>query len=327
MLAGKIGAWGHADGTGQAAGFTNPRSMALAPDGSLIVHDLGWLRKVTPAGVVTSIAGRGRDEARAQSGLTADPDAPIPDEAAVAVDGRGNVYLADVHFHRLERVTPEGAITTIAGDVTPGFVDGMTGPTGPARLNGPDGLAIDDAGNLYVADMHNHAIRKVTPDGLMTTLAGNGTAGFADGSGGRNGTARFSSPTGLAVDASGTLYVADLMNDSIRKIAPDGTTTTLAGNGKTGFADGRGRSAQLNGPQFVALDDEGNVIVSDTRNHRIRMIAPDGTTTTVLGTGKQGGTLGDVKTTELSFPGGVAADTQGNVYVAGDRAIVVMRRR
>jgi hypothetical protein len=240
----------------------------------------------------------------------------------VAVDTLGNVYVADTFNHRIRKITPGGIATTLAGNGTFGFVDGTGGPSGTTQFHFPYGVAVDTLGNVYVADTLNHRIRKITPTGDTTTLAGNGGAGFADGTGGPSGTTQFSFAQAVAVDTLGTVYVADTLNHRIRKITPGGDTTTLAGNGTFGFVDGTGGpsgTAQFSAPYGVAVDTAGNVYVADNSNNRIRKISPGGTTTTLSGNGTTGfadGTGGPGGTTRFNSPRGVAVDNAGNVYVA-----------
>lgn len=208
-------------------------------------------------------------------------------------------------------------ISTLAGTGLFGYVDGVGAA---AQFNQPIGLAVDAAGNVYVADFENHRIRKVTPTGTVTTLAGDGTAGFADG----NGTAaKFLGPRDIDVDASGNLYIADAFNNRIRKITPTGTVSTIAGDGTRGSADGNGVSAQFDGPSGIAVDAAGNMYVADNINHRIRKITPTGTVSTLAGdTSTVGSSLGftDGVGTAARFndPAGIALDAGGNIYVADE---------
>jgi outer membrane protein OmpA-like peptidoglycan-associated protein len=240
---------------------------------------------------------------------------------SVALDATGNIYVTDRDNHRIRKITPDGTTTTLTGNGTAGFTDGTGGPTGTTQFNHPEGIAVDTAGNVYVGDSINHRIRKITPDGTTTTLTGNGTAGFTDGTGGTTGTTQFRFPFGVALDTAGNLYVTEL-NNRIRKITPDGTTTTLTGNGTAGFVDGTGGptgTTQFNRPEGITVDTAGNVYVADRDNNRIRKITPNGTTTTLAGNGELGfadGTGGPTGTAKFKAPTGVAVDRSGNVYVA-----------
>ncbi len=177
--------------------------------------------------------------------------------SAVAFDSAGTAYVADQWNNTIRKVTASGTVTTLAGTTTPGYRDG-SGEV--ALFDNPAGIAVDGAGIVYVAEQgtSNTRIRKIDPAGNVTTYAGNGTAGFADGAA---ATARFNLPTQLALDGSGNLYVADRNNHRIRRISPSGTVTTVAGSGVAGYADGSGTAAQLSSPTGVASDAAGNLVV------------------------------------------------------------------
>jgi len=224
------------------------RGITVDAAGNVFVADRHRVRKVTPNGEVSVLAGNrsGFADRRGNAARFNEPH-------GIAVDTTGNLYVADTKNHRIRKVTPNGEVSTLAGSVE-GFADGA-GQN--ARFNEPNGIAIDAAGNLYVGDEGNHRIRKVTPSGEVSTLAGN-EQGFADGQG---ITARFHNPSGIAIDAAGNLYMADTGNNRIRKITPEGEVSTLAGIVRD-RANGQENDAQLNAPRSVAIDAAGNLYVS-----------------------------------------------------------------
>jgi sugar lactone lactonase YvrE len=230
--------------------------------------------------------------------------------AGIVMDGSGTIFVADAFNNKIRKITPSGAVSTLAGSGEEGFADG-TGAR--AIFNGPAGLAIDKNGNLYTAEFRGHRIRKITPEGVVTTMAGSGKPGFADGTGAE---ASFNTPQGVAVDASGNVYVSESGNHRIRRITPSGLVSTLAGSGKPGCADGTGAEACFKSPTGIALDAVGNVYVSDTGNHQIRKITPSGVVTTLAGSGKPGFQDGQGTKASLNFPLGLAVDRNGNIYVA-----------
>jgi DNA-binding beta-propeller fold protein YncE len=251
---------GNADGTGTAAQFSSPQSVAVDSVGNVYVADTNnhTIRKITPAGVVTALAGTG-----VPGNLSADPP-QFSSPAGVAVDSSGTVYVADSGNHAIRKITPAGVVTTLAGTGASGTI-----AANPARFNTPSGVAVDSNGNVYVADSGNHAIRRITAAGVVTTLAGDGTAGSGDTA---NAPVRFNGPTGVAVDGAGNVYVADTQNDTIRKITSGGVVTTFAGQAGSVFsADG---AVRFNVPAGVAVDSNGTVYVADTNTNTIRRSLP-----------------------------------------------------
>ena len=216
------------------------------------------------------------------------------------------MYVADQENHRIRKITTSGVVSTLAGS-TYGYADG-TGTS--AKFNYPFGVAVDGAGNVYVADQGNHRIRKITTSGVVSTLAGS-TYGYTDGTG---TSAQFKYPIGVAVDGAGNVYVADQSNHRIRKITTSGVVSTLAGSTQ-GYTDGTGTSAQFSYPRGVAVDGAGNVYVADRYNHRIRKITASGVVSTLAGS-SQGYTDGTGTSAKFDYPSGVAVDGAGNVYVA-----------
>jgi len=249
---------------------------------------------------VSLLAGDGRDgviDGPASASRFSDP-------YGVAIGPRGVVYVADGgEANRIRLIQTDGAVSTLAGGKE-GFADGIGAA---AAFHTPSALALDHEGNLYVADTGNHAIRKVAPDGLVTTLAGSGSPGYLDGVG---RAAQFNGPVGVAVDDAGIVYVADTYNDRIRRIAPDGTVTTLAGNGKPGLLDGALPDAGFDTPSALAAGRDGTLYVADTGNHAVRRIKPDGTVDTLAIPLE-----GEIRP-PLRRPAGLALTRDGYLYIA-----------
>ena len=210
-------------------------------------------------------------------------------------------------------------VTVVAGE---GVADVRDGPSRLARFSDPFGVAVAPDGSIYVADAGRaQRVRRIAPDGIVTTVAG-GELGYRDGP---SSTARFDTPSGLAVDAGGGVLVADTGNNAIRRIAPDGSVTTVAGDGIPGYRDGPARQARFRGPTGIAVDARGRIIVADTYNDRIRSIDPDGTVSTIAGSGTPGLADGPAAASAFDTPSGVAVDPALNIYVA-DSGNVAIRK-
>jgi len=236
----------------------------------------------TVTATVTTFAGSGNSGAANGFGTEASFYLPI----AIAVDAAGNVYVADLGNNLIRKINLNGIVTTLAGS---GATGSANGPGTSASFSAPSGIAVDAAGNVYVADYGNHLIRKITPDGVVVTLAGSGAPGSADGQG---TAASFFSPTGVATDAAGNVYVADYGNNLIRKISPGGNVTTLAGANGAGY---------FNSPTGLATDAAGNVYIADYRNNRVELINATGQVITLA---------------HLYYPSGLTLSTAGNMYAS-----------
>ena len=217
-------------------------------------------------------------------------------------------------------VQPNGVVSTLAGSGAAGAADNSNALNASFSL--PRGLAVDGSGNTYVADQYNNTIRKITAGGVVSTLAGSGTRGHADGIGAE---ASFSDPTSVALDAVGNLYVADYSNNAIRRITPDGIVTTLAGSPTASFADGTGTAASFRGPFAVTIDNDAAVLVADSGNNRIRRVTQAGVVTTVAGTGLSGLTNGPASQAGFNFPAGIAVDSNRTVYVSDNGHHVIRK--
>jgi sugar lactone lactonase YvrE len=310
---------GSSDGSGNNARFSQPSAIAVDAGGNLFVTDTAnnTVRKITAAGVVSTLAGSAGNAGSADgSGQKARFNQP----GGIAIDLAGNLYLADTQNHTIRKVTAAGVVSTLAGSAgQAGQADGIAGN---ARFNQPWGLVRDPAGNLYVTDTGNDTVRMITPEGVVTTLAGTaGNPGSADGNGAR---AQFNFPRGITIDRAAilnpnlNLYIADTNNNTIRKLNLSGDVTTLAGTaGAAGSDDGGGRRARFNQPDGIAIDSAGNIRVSDTDNQLIRNVSQTGVVSTLAGAaGTTGHADGNGSNANFNLPMGIAADTANNLYVA-----------
>ncbi|HXP87708.1 MAG TPA: IPT/TIG domain-containing protein [Bryobacteraceae bacterium] len=292
-----------------SAQLYNPAGVAVDSAGNLYIADSNdyRVRKVAN-GIITTVAGNGTLGFSGDNGPASSAQLWFP--YGVAVDSAGNMFIADAINNRVRKVS-NGIITTVAGN---GMFLGFSGDNGPAasaQLSFPYGVAVDSAGNLYIADYGNNRVRKVS-NGIITTIAGNGTAGF-NGDLGPATNAQLNRPVGVAVDSAGSLYIADTLNNRIRKVS-NGVITTVAGGGSSLNDNGPAASAQLNNPNGVTVDSTGNLYIADTQNNRVRKVA-NGVITTIAGGGSSFGDNGPATSAQLAGPAGVSVDSAGNVYI------------
>ena len=298
--------------------FSGPTGVAVDTAGNIYVADAGsdTIRSVTG----TIIAG-GAGLVGSTDGAAATSHFFKP--SGIAVDSSGTLYVTDTGNDTIRTISAAGIVATLAG--SPQQVGSADGAGSAARFSSPLGIAVDSGGNIYVADSGNQTVRKVTPSGIVSTLAGSpGQSGSADGIG---TAARFKSPSGIAVDSAGNVYVADTGNDTVRRISPSGVTTTVAGQAaQPGSANGFGTAATFNGPTAVVVDSSGDVFVADTGNNSMREIFPNGYVATLSGWvgvlvgpglgGIYSGQLGvyNGPVPRIVSPTGLAIDGSGDLY-------------
>lgn len=306
------------NGAATKATFASPSAVAYDSKGDLFIADTNnnVVREVSPSGVVTTIAGDGQQGYSGDGGAATSAELNTP--TGIALDSNGNLYIADSGNNRIREVS-NGNISTVAGNGTAGY-SGDGGPATSAELDMPSAVAVDSYGNLYIADTDNQRIREVA-SGTISTAVGDGEQGFS-GDGGPATNAALDTPTGVAVDASGNLYIADSHNNRIRE-ASNGTITTVAGSGPAGLAagysgdGGSATAAELAKPTGVAIDAAGNIYIADTNNNRLREVG-NGGISTVAGTGVQGygGDGGAATSAVLNHPSDVAINSTGDAVIA-----------
>jgi uncharacterized protein (TIGR03437 family) len=307
------------DGGAATRAGINPNGVAVDAAGNVYIADFRneRIRKVVPSGIITTVAGNGNAGYRGDGGPAINASLNRP--SRVSVDNAGNLYIADSGNSRIRKVTPDGIITTVAGNGNPGY-SGDGGLATRAALNYPEDAVADSAGNLFIADGDADVVRKVGVDGSITTVAGNGAAGYS-GDGGAATQASLSNPVGLAVDGAGNLYISDQGNQRIRKVT-NGIISTIAGDGKAGYAgDGAAATAaELNSPVCLHFDSAGNLYIGDRDNNRIRVVLANGTIWTVAGDGSAAysGDGGSALDAGLSSPKEAAVAPDGSIYVADD---------
>jgi sugar lactone lactonase YvrE len=263
---------------------------------------------------VSTFAGSGQS-GYADGNSTA---AKFNNPTAATLDASGNIYVVDGLNQRIRKINAQGDVSTFAGGGTVGLVNGLTTS---ARFNYPWGICTDPSGNFYVPERDNNCIRKISPDGNVTTFAGT-TRGYADGPA---TAAKFSFPSGVASDAQGNIYVTEKLNQRIRKITPSGNVSTIAGDGTPGYVDGPSNTARFYNPSGLCLDGQGNIYVADQYNQRIRKISLSGEVSTYAGSGIQGYVDGKSDTAKFNYPRGICSDSKGNIYVAEEENQVIRK--
>jgi len=314
-LAGKAGDAAWLDGSGALARFNAPTGIAVDANGFLYVADSSnhVVRKVGSGGGVVTLAGLAGTPGGTDGVAAA---ARFSGPSGVAVSAAGVVYVADTYNHVVRLISTDGTVSTLAGQA--GASGSADGTGSAARFFSPSSVAIAPDGSLYVADTFSHTIRRIQIGGVVTTFAGSpGASGFANGVG---AAARFAYPYGLTVDGAGNVYVADSVNNAIRRVDAGGNVTTLAGSSTAGSADGTGVAASFRQPSGITLETGGNLLVADTGNGTIRRVTMAGVVTTVAGTAGQAGTAdGVAAAARFREPFGIASDVAGNIYVADTR--------
>jgi hypothetical protein len=305
-------------GLATAAQLNGPEAVAATTDGGFLIVDgeNHRVRRVSPTGTITTVAGDGTADFGGDGGPATAAQLNFPTGVAVTADS--GFLIADFGNQRVRRVSPTGTITTVAGNGTAGSA-GDGGLATAAQLNNPVAVAVSADGGFLIADSANSQVRRVSPAGTITTVAGNGTSGSA-GDGGLATAAQLDAPRGVAATADGGFLIADTDNDRIRLVSPAGRITTVAGDGTAGFSGdgGPATAAQLGLPNHVAATPDGGFLIADTNNRRVRLVSPAGTITTVAGNGTVGsaGDGGLATGAQLNTPGGVALTADGGFLIA-----------
>jgi sugar lactone lactonase YvrE len=295
---------GFANGAAATAQFNDPSDVVIRLDGAVLVADGGnhRIRRIAN-GQVTTYAGSGNADTASGVGENAAFRFPV----RLAADNTGSIFTLDANDPRIRGIRTDALVNTLAGPGERGFANGNVGV---AKFGQAFGITVDAQGNIYIADSENHRIRRISPDGQVTKVAGTGEEGIVDGD--ATTQAKFFFPEGIVIDGQGNLYVADV--NRIRKITPAGFVTTLTGTATPGFKDGGPGEAQFLLIEDMVIDAQGNLYVTD--NNSVRKISPQGNVTTIAGTGQPGFNDGDGPAAKFNEPQGLGIDAQGNIYVA-----------
>jgi RHS repeat-associated protein len=300
--------------------INKPIAVAVAPDGSIYIaeHNGNRIRRIDPNGMISTVAGNGVFGSTGDGGLAT--EASLNNPTGIALGPDGSLYIADGAEPRVRKVDPLGIITTVAGTGVIGF-SGDGGPAIAAEMKGIERITVGPDGSLYITDSANRRVRRVTPDGIIMTIAGSGVEGSA-GDGGPALLAELGDPSDVVIAPDGSLYIATDSGQRIRKVGPDGIITTIAGTGSVGPGGDGGPAilAQLSGPEGVGIGPDGSIYIADNNNERIRRVSPDGIMSTVVGNGSTGfsGDDGPAVAAQLSGPHSVAVGPNGVVYFTDD---------
>jgi sugar lactone lactonase YvrE len=303
------GSTGLVNDIGTNAAFNWPINIVFDMSKNLFVTDANnnVVRKITPTGSVTTFAGNGTAGVTNGVGIAARFNHPL----GLAIDNVGNLYVTDARNNAIRKITPGGTVSLFAGSGLLGHADG---PAATATFNYPNGITVDDSGNVYVADASNSMIRKITQAGMVSTLAGSIDSGYVDDTGAK---AKFTYPSGIVADHNGNLFVADKSNNMIRKVTTAGVVTTYAGSPVAGANDDTGRAAGFASPYGITIDSSGNLYVAEIGNDLIRKITPTREVMTLMGLpGSVGAVDGTKDIATFDNPTGIALDGNGNLYVA-----------
>lgn len=301
-----------------SSSVNHPAELVIDGAGNTYFSELNSnrIRKVSPSGIITTIAGTGVAGYSGDGGPATAAKLSMP--FGIDIDNAGNVYFADCLNHRVRKISTSGIITTVAGNGIGGF-SGNGGPATAAAMLGPTYIRFDHSGNLYISDNSNNMLRKVNTSGIITTIAGTGVIGYT-GDGGAATNARLYSPSGMAIDISGNVYLCDYGNNVVRKITAAGVISTFAGTGIAGYTGdgGPATAARFKSVQDVVIDAAGNFILADTKNHVVRKINTAGIISTLAGTGIAGfsGDGGPATLANFKEPGGFGIDPTGNLHIA-----------